>query len=194
MSDPTSLTGPDDRRPEPHGYPVPVGDPVPVGEPAPRTPAAGARLGRASGVELRQELRPGADSTSYSLTVLAFRLLEPGSPQPLDVQPRGRSLSGTVRDGDWVEVPGPPDATGRWDVARLENLTTGSTVVMTDSRRGAAATVVGIVALSVFALVFLLIVAAVVVGFASSSRTSATATSSGLSGGGPAWPACRGPP
>lgn len=162
MSYPSSPAGPDDRGYEPGGYPMPTG-----GLP-PRPPTPGTRIGRVSGAELRQELRPGADTSAYSLTVLAFRLLEPGNPQPLDVQLRGRSLSGTVRDGDWVEVAGPPDALGRWDVAKIANLTTGSTVTMMGGRRSKAATVVGIVGLSVIALVVVLIGLAVVVGLASS--------------------------
>lgn len=46
------------------------------------------------------------------------------------MQLRGRSLAGTVRDGDWVEVAGPPNALGRWDVATVQNLTTPSTVLV----------------------------------------------------------------
>jgi hypothetical protein len=162
MSYPSNPAGPDDRGYEPGGLPVPMGD-LP-----PRPPTPGTRIGRVSGAELRQELRPGTDSSAYSLTVLAFRLLEPGNPQPLDVQLRGRSLSGTVRDGDWVEVAGPPDAMGRWDVAKVANLTTGSTVIMMGGRRSKAAAVVAIVVFSVIALVVVLIGVAVVVGLASS--------------------------
>ncbi len=161
MSYPSSPAGPDDRGSEPHGYPVPLGD-LP-----PRPPVPGARIGRASGVELRQELLPGGDSTAYSATVLAFRLLEPGNPQPLDVELRGRSLNGTVREGDWIEVAGPPDALGRWSKAKLVNLTTGATVVMMGGR-SKVGTVVGLVVLSVVALIVLLIGAAVVAALASS--------------------------
>ena len=161
MSYPSSPAGPDDRGYEPGPYPVPTGGPPP------RPPAPGARIGRVSGAELRQELRPGANSSAYSLTVLAFRLLEPGNPQPLDVQLRGRSLSGTVRDGDWVEVTGPPDALGRWDVSKIANLTTGSTVIMMGGRTRAG-TVVMIVVLIMITLIVLLIVAGVVATLASS--------------------------
>ena len=158
---PEGPSGPDDRAPEPHGWPVPSGD-LP-----PRPPAPGARIGRASGVELRQELRPGGNSTAYSATVLAFRLLEPGNPQPLDVELRGRSLNGTVRDGDWVEVAGPPDALGRWSKAKLLNLTTGSTVIMMGGR-SKAATVVALVVVGVLMLIILLIGVGLLASLASS--------------------------
>ena len=84
---------------------------------------------------MRQESQYAGNNVTYGVTVLAFRLMEPGTPQPLDVQLRGRSLTGTVREGDWVEVAGPPDATGRWDVQRLQNLTTASTVIVMGGRR-----------------------------------------------------------
>lgn len=158
MSYPPNPAAPGDRRYEPGGYPAPMG-----GLP-PRPPAPGTRVGRASGVEMRQELWPGTENRSYSLSVLAFRLLEPGNPQPLDVQLRGRSLSGTVRDGDWVEVAGPPDALGRWDVSKVQNLTTGSTVIMMGVRRNKAAVIVALVVISVFMLI---IVSGVIVALAS---------------------------
>ena len=158
---PNGAAGPSDRGYEPGGYPMPVG-----GYP-PRPPAPGTRTGRASGVEVRQEAQYAGNNTMYGLTVLAFRLMEPGNPQPLDVQLRGRSLSGTVRDGDWVEVAGPPDATGRWDVVKVQNLTTRSTVIMMGGRRSKAALVALWVSLGLILLFTLLIVVGVVVGVSS---------------------------
>ncbi|WP_460778957.1 hypothetical protein [Microlunatus antarcticus] len=155
MSYPPSLPdGPQDRGPEPTGYPAPNG-----GYP-PRPPSPGARVGRASGVEVRQELQYTGNNATYGMTVLAFRLLEPGNPQPLDVQLRGRTLSGTLREGDWVEVAGPPDATGRWDVTRVQNLTTAATVVAVGGRQGKAALTV----LVVLACLILVIIGLVIVG------------------------------
>ena len=163
MSYPPSVPdGPQDRGFEPGGYLVPGG------EQPPRPPAPGARIGRVSGVSVRQEAQRQSSSTTLGLTVLELRLLEPGNPRPLDVLLRGRSLSGTVRDGDWVEVAGPPDATGRWNVARVQNLTTGATVVVMGGRPSRAATVVGVVLLSVMAVVVLLVVVGVVTSLASS--------------------------
>ena len=105
---------------------------------------------------------------SLGLTVLELRLIEPGNPHPLDVLLRGRSLSGTVRDGDWVEVAGPPDATGRWNVAKVQNLTTGATVVVLGGRPSKVGTVVGLVLLGFILLVVVLVVVGVIASFASS--------------------------
>jgi len=105
---------------------------------------------------------------NLSLTVLEFRLAEPGNPQPLDVLMRGRSLSGTVRDGDWIELAGPPDVTNRWDVAKVQNLTTGSTVVAFGGRPSKVATVIGLVFLGVLLLFVLLLV----IGFLASTGGS----------------------
>lgn len=162
MSQLPSPDGPPDRGYEPMGYPVPVG-----GLP-PRPPGPGARVGRVSGVEVRQETQHVSENAALTLTVLAFRLLEPGNPQPVDVQLRGRSLSGTVREGDWVEVAGPPDAAGRWDVATVANLTTGATVLVKGGRRSRAGTVVLLVLVCVVALVLVLVAAGMVASLASS--------------------------
>ena len=145
--------GPEDRRPEPMGQPL-----LPVTEMPPRPPAPGGRVGRAYGVGVRQESRSGSNNVNLSVTVLEFRLAEPGNPQPLDVLMRGRSLSGTVRDGDWIELTGPPDATNRWNVGQVQNLTTGSTVVVLGGRPNKVATVIALVLLGALLLVFLLVV------------------------------------
>ena len=155
--------GADDRRPEPLGQPFgpPAGQPfgpptdqppLPAQELPPRPPAPGGRVGRAYGVQVRQESQYSSNNANLSLTVLEFRLAEPGNPQPLDVLMRGRSLSGTVRDGDWVEVAGTPDATNRWNVAKVANLTTGSTVVVLGGRPNRAVQVVLLVFLGVVLL------------------------------------------
>ena len=159
---PNAPYGPEDRRHEPAGYPASMG------EQPPRPPRPGARVGRATAVEVRQEAQYAGNNQTFGLTVLAFRLQEPGNPQPLDVMMRGRSLSGTVRDGDWVELAGPPDATGRWDLAEVQNLTTASTVVVVGGRRSKAATVAVWVVLGVFLLVALLIFVGVIAMLAQS--------------------------
>lgn len=162
MSYPPSPQGPQDRGYEPSGYPVPVG-----GLP-PRPPSPGSRVGRVSGAEVRQESQPSSNNIALTLTVLSFRLDEPGNPQPLDVQLRGRSLSGTVRDGDWVEVAGPPNLANRWDVVKVANLTTGSTVFVMGGRRSRAATVVMLVVVSLAVLLLVLFGIGVAVSLASS--------------------------
>lgn len=156
--------GPDDRHPEPsgQGYGAPAGHPLlPVQELPPRPPAPGGRVGRAYGVGVRQESQYSSNNASLSLTVLEFRLAEPGNPQPLDVLMRGRSLSGTVRDGDWVELSGKPDVTNRWNVAQVANLTTGSAVVVMGGRRRAAAALVVTLALMLVLLGFVVVAVAV---------------------------------
>ncbi|SDV01392.1 hypothetical protein SAMN04488544_3471 [Microlunatus sagamiharensis] len=134
---PYGSPGPEDRRPEPAGQPL-----LPVSELPPRPVSPGARAGRAYGVLVRQESQVGSNQQTLGLTVLEFRLAEPGNPQPLDVLMRGRSLSGTVRDGDWIELAGPADATNRWNVATVQNLTTGSTVVVVGGRPNKVVTAV----------------------------------------------------
>lgn len=161
---PYGAPGPDDRRPEPVGPP----SNLPASELPPRPPSPGARVGRAYGAQVRQESQYSSNNTNLSLTVLEFRLAEPGNPQPLDVLMRGRSLSGTVRDGDWVELVGPPDVTNRWNVDKVQNLTTGSTVVVMGGRRSKAATVVMLVFLAIVLLVFVAIMIGVLASFASS--------------------------
>ena len=154
---------PDDRRPEPFGQAA-----VPAGELPPRPPSPGARIGRAYGAQVRQESQYSSNNANLSMTVLEFRLAEPGNPQPLDVLMRGRSLSGTVRDGDWVELAGPPDATNRWNVAKVANLTTGSVVVVMGGRRSKAATVVILTVLTVGLLFLVLVIIGVIAGLAGS--------------------------
>ena len=159
---PSAQDGPQDRGFEPTGYPAPTGDYPP------RPPSPGSRVGRATGVEVRQEMQYGGNSTTVGMTVLAFRLQEPGNPQPLDVQLRGRTLSGTVRDGDWVEVAGPPNAMGRWDGAKVANLTTGATVFVLGGRRSKVGTVVLLVLVALIALFVVLLGIGVAAGLASS--------------------------
>lgn len=159
---PSPQDGPPDRGYEPTGYPAQTGDYPP------RPPSPGSRVGRVSGAEVRQESQSNASSTAYGLTVLAFRLVEPGNPQPLDVQLRGRSLSGTVRDGDWVEVAGTPNALGRWDVAKVQNLTTSSTVLVMGGRVGKAGTLALLVFVGLLMLVLVLIGVAFLVSLSGS--------------------------
>jgi hypothetical protein len=73
-----------------------------------------------------------------------------------------------VRDGDWLEVAGPPDSLGRWDVSKVANLTTGSTVIMVGGRRSKAALVATMVVLGVGVLLILLVGVGVVVALAGS--------------------------
>lgn len=120
----------------------------------PRPAATGCRLGRADGVTTRVESH---GSTTSSETILAFRLVEPGSARPLEVELRGRSLAGTVRDGDWVEAAGEPGRSGRLEVARVTNVTTGAEVTALGSSTTAGA--------KAFKIIFLIIFVAIVIAF-----------------------------
>jgi hypothetical protein len=85
MTEPTDFT--------PYG----AGPPVPTAPPRP--PAPGHLVGQAEGVGVRTESDPHV--SARLVTVLGFRLRTPGRP-PLEVELRGLSLTGAVRDGDWV--------------------------------------------------------------------------------------------
>ena len=77
---------------------------------------------------------------------MAFRLVDASTGQPTEVELRGRSIVGTVRDGDWVEVPGPVGRSGRLEPLTVHNLTTRSKVVARGSSRSPAARVVAVLA------------------------------------------------
>jgi hypothetical protein len=111
-------------------------------------------MGRAEGVTVRVESR---GSTTSSETVLAFRLVDPQTSRPTEVELRGVSIAGTVRDGDWVEVAGEPARSGRLEPLRVTNVTTGSEVSAVGSSRSPAARVLAVVILLVFVVVLAVI-------------------------------------
>ena len=130
---------------------------LPVSYP-PRTASPGHRLGRAEGVGIRVEAQ-GSETSSQ--TVLSFRLSDPGTGRLSEVELRGRSIAGTVRDGDWVEMAGEPGRSGRFEPARVTNLTTGSEVTAIGSPNSTGGRITRVVFLMVFAA---LLVAFVVIG------------------------------
>lgn len=91
-----------------------------------------------------------------SETVLSFRLLGPDGQRPRDVQLRGRSISGTVRDGDWIEVSA-RERSGRLEVEALRNLTTRAEVTTSGSSTSVGARVAKGLFLVVFVAVLLFI-------------------------------------
>jgi hypothetical protein len=101
-------------------------------------------------------------TTASSETVLSFRLVDAESAHPLEVELRGRSLAGTVRDGDWVEVTGEPGRSGRLEVAAVSNLTTGSEVTAIGSSTTAGAKAFKVVFLVVFFAILLAVVGSVI--------------------------------
>jgi hypothetical protein len=137
----------------------------PVYPPEPRLPATlpprgagpGQRVGRAQGVQTRVE---GRGRETSSETVLTFRILDADGGQPAEVELRGRTLSGSVQEGDWVELLDQRAKSGRYEVDRLTNLTTGAEVA---TPRGLPK-IVGIVFLVVFAIAFLTILGIIIAG------------------------------
>ena len=143
---------------EPPGYPpYEPGSDLPVSRP-PRPASPGHRLGRADGVSTRVE---GRGSEAASQTVLAFRLVDPQTAMPSEVEIRGRTIAGTVRDGDWVEVAGEPGPSGRLEPLRVTNLSTRSEVSSVGSSRSPVARVLAVL----FVLFFLTVLGAILYGF-----------------------------
>ncbi|WP_375424258.1 hypothetical protein [uncultured Friedmanniella sp.] len=139
---------------EPSGFPPYEPDGLPASRP-PRPAAVGHRVGRAEGVATRVESQ-GTERSSE--TILAFRLVDPASGRPVEVELRGRSLAGTVRDGDWIEAAGEPGRSGRLELARVTNLTTSSEVTAVGSSATAGAKVFKIVFLIIFVAILLAVV------------------------------------
>jgi len=122
------------RMSEPGGFAPYEPDRLPSNR-APRPASPGHRVGRAEGVSTRVE---GQGSEHASQSVLGFRLVDPGTGRPAEVELRGRTISGTVREGDWVEVAGEPGRSGRLEPRKVTNLTTGSEVGSAGDPRGRA--------------------------------------------------------
>lgn len=100
--------------------------------------------------------------------MLSFRLLDPAADRPLDVEVRGLTLSGNVRDGDWVEVADRVQD-GRVQVSSLTNLTTGAEVAAPlPLLRGRKAMVAG----ALLALLFMTVLAIILVNALSLFTTS----------------------
>lgn len=145
---------------DPSDFPVYPPDPrLPATRP-PRTAGPGQRVGRAQGVQTRVE---GRGSEASSQTVLTFRIIDADGGQPAEVELRGRTFSGSVQEGDWVELLDRRVRSGRYEVDRLTNLTTGSEVA---TPRGLPK-VAQIILLVVFAIIFLTILGIIITGMVS---------------------------
>lgn len=105
----------------------------PVPSRQPRLPAPGHLVGQAEGASVRSESHPYAQGRLT--TVLTFRLRVPERSLPVEVELRGLSLTGAVRDGDWVEVVDRPGPDGIYAAPTVTNLTTGLPVTV-DARSG----------------------------------------------------------
>jgi hypothetical protein len=137
---------------------TPYGPGVPAPSSPPRPPTPGHLVGQAEGVTVRSESDPHVQGRL--VTVLGFRLQLPGHP-PREVELRGLSLTGAVRDSDWVEVPNRPGPNGTFSVPSVTNLTTGLPVSVKSPRRVGGAVAV------VLALVLLLVIIGFVVAILS---------------------------
>lgn len=149
------MTEPNDFTPHPSGLPVP--------NQPPRLPAPGHLVGRAQGVQLRTESDPYV--ADRLITVLGFRLAVADRPQPIEVELRGPSLTGTVRDGDWVEVPEQAGRTGLYAVTTVANLTTGVPVTAKGPTRSVPLTIAMVVFLVIVLVVFAFILINILSGF-----------------------------
>jgi membrane-associated protease RseP (regulator of RpoE activity) len=148
---------------EPSDFP-PHQPSLPSNQP-PRLPAPGHLIGVAEATTLRAESDPYVENRL--ITVLSFRLQVPGQPQPVEVDMRGISLTGTVRDGDWIEVPSQRDKAGVLAVSSANNLTTGLAVrIMGRGRPSGPRTV----AAAVFLVVALVMLVMIVLAFGSVLR------------------------
>lgn len=146
------MTEPSDFLPYEPPKPSDPAERVPAEVP-PRAALAGQLLGRAEGVQLRTESRGNG---SRDITVLAFRRHPAGTTTPYEVELRGTSLTGTVRDGDWVEVPAPSAPGNLLAPTRIMNLTSRTTVETVGDPRTPASRALRFVVIGIF-VVFLLV-------------------------------------
>jgi hypothetical protein len=139
----------------PEPYPPSEPDRDPATRWPPRAAAPGCRVGRVEAVTTRVE---GRGSSTSSETVLAFRIVDSQTGVPSEVELRGRSIAGTVHQGDWVEVAGEPTRSGRLEPLRVANLTTHAEVSVVGSSRSPAARVLAVVIVLVFLVVLVVLV------------------------------------
>jgi hypothetical protein len=92
--------------------------------------------------------------------VLTFRILDGDGGYPAEVELRSRSLSGSVQEGDWVELVDQRAKSGRYQVDRLTNLTTGAVVETAPGLPKG----VRVVLVTLFVLFFLAVVGFILVG------------------------------
>lgn len=90
----------------------------------PRPAAPGHLVGQAKSVQIRQEIL-GED---LSQTVLSIRVDTGPQARPVDVELRGTTVSGSVREGDWIEFPIARVESGRYSVRQIANLSTSAQV------------------------------------------------------------------
>ena len=77
-----------------------------------------------------------------------------------EVELRGPTLAGSVHEGDWLDLVDKRAKSGRYELDRVQNLTTGSEV----SVAALVPKAVGRILLVVFLMIFLAVFIAIVVG------------------------------
>lgn len=141
-------------QPYPPNQPVPPQQPQPVPAVPPPTeqPVQGFITGVAAGVQTRVE---GSNQNARGMTVLNFRLHPADRDQPIEVEMRSYSLTGSIRDGDQVAMPATVSRSGQLEPRELQNMTTGTVVKATGATTGrkAAAIVVAVIMVVLLALV-----------------------------------------
>ena len=108
----------------------------------------------------------GRGNSTSTVTVLTFRIEDPDGGQPAEVELRGPTLAGSVRDGDWLDLVDQRVKSGRYELDRVINLTTGSEV----SVAGIVPKSVSRIFLTVFILVFVTVLIIIIVGAMSLNR------------------------
>lgn len=93
-------------------------------EEPPRPATPGHLVGQAKSVQIRQE----RVSEHSSVTVVSIRVDTGPQTGLVDVELRGSTVSGSVHDGDWIEIPTNRVKGGRYTVRELANLSTGALV------------------------------------------------------------------
>ena len=104
----------------------------------------------------------GRGSEASTVTVMTFRIVGFEGGQPAEVEIRGRTLAGTVHDGDWVELLDQRAGSGRYEVARFTNLTTGSQVASYGQKSKAGALILVLLLVLVLVVIFIIIVVGLV--------------------------------
>jgi tetratricopeptide (TPR) repeat protein len=125
-----------------------------------RQPGAGI-AGPVSAVQQRFE----QDSSRRPVLVLSFRVRAresgPSTAAPLSVEMRGRSLHGSIQNGDWIELP--TDWRPGQALTDVLNLTTGEDVKVKDD--SAASKLIGTTVRGVILIAFIVVMIIVVTSF-----------------------------
>ena len=119
----------------------------------PRPALPGHLVGLAKSVQIRQE-NLGEHSSE---TVLSIRLDVGSGSRPVEVELRGTTVSGSVHEGDWIEISTAQVKAGRYTVREIANLSTGAQVEADAATRTPQAKIIRLLFLLVFLAALLFI-------------------------------------